>query len=69
MMASSHGSSDAQDCTSACIMGVGSSRRISAVRWGAAGNIPAAWVLTVPLSAASAYASLLALRGALGDVG
>ena len=40
----------------ACIMGVGASKRISAVRWGVAGNIMTAWVLTLPLSAGMAYA-------------
>lgn len=30
------------------IMGVGANRRISAVRWGVAGNIVTAWVLTFP---------------------
>jgi PiT family inorganic phosphate transporter len=30
------------------IMGVGSTKRISAVRWGVAGNIVGAWVLTFP---------------------
>lgn len=34
------------------IMGVGSLRRVSAVRWGVAGNIVWAWVLTIPCSAA-----------------
>ncbi len=33
------------------IMGVGSLRRISAVRWGVAGTIIWAWVLTIPCSA------------------
>lgn len=33
------------------IMGVGATRRISAVRWGIAGKIVAAWVLTIPASA------------------
>jgi len=33
------------------IVGVGSSRRVSAVRWGVAGNIVWAWVLTIPASA------------------
>ncbi|MDD5218331.1 MAG: inorganic phosphate transporter [Candidatus Omnitrophica bacterium] len=33
------------------IMGVGSLRRISAVRWGVAGNIIWAWILTIPCSA------------------
>jgi PiT family inorganic phosphate transporter len=35
-------------------MGVGASRRVSAVRWGVAGNIMVAWVLTLPASAAVA---------------
>jgi PiT family inorganic phosphate transporter len=30
------------------IMGVGATRRVSAVRWGVAGNIVTAWVLTFP---------------------
>lgn len=39
------------------IMGIGSLRRMSAVRWGIAGNIVWAWVLTIPCSAAiSAFA-------------
>ncbi|MEW6277294.1 MAG: inorganic phosphate transporter [Candidatus Eremiobacterota bacterium] len=33
------------------IMGVGASKRISAVRWGVAGNIMVAWVLTIPAAA------------------
>jgi inorganic phosphate transporter, PiT family len=33
------------------ILGVGSTRRFSAVRWGVAGNIVAAWVLTLPAAA------------------
>jgi PiT family inorganic phosphate transporter len=36
------------------IVGVGASNRISAVRWGVAGRIVWAWVLTIPLSAAMA---------------
>jgi PiT family inorganic phosphate transporter len=32
----------------AAIMGVGSTRRLSSVRWGVAGNILTAWVLTIP---------------------
>jgi PiT family inorganic phosphate transporter len=35
---------------SSAIMGVGSSDRLSAVRWGVAGNILVAWVLTIPAS-------------------
>jgi PiT family inorganic phosphate transporter len=33
------------------IMGVGSTKRLTAVRWGVAGNILWAWVLTIPISA------------------
>ena len=36
------------------IIGVGSTRRASAVRWGVAGNIVWAWVLTIPVSACAA---------------
>jgi PiT family inorganic phosphate transporter len=35
----------------ASIMGVGASRRVSAVRWGVARSILTAWVLTIPISA------------------
>jgi PiT family inorganic phosphate transporter len=35
----------------AAIMGVGATKRLSAVRWGVAGNIVTAWVLTLPASA------------------
>ncbi len=33
------------------IVGVGSTNRLSAVRWGVAGNIVWAWILTIPISA------------------
>jgi PiT family inorganic phosphate transporter len=33
------------------IVGVGSTKRLSAVRWGVAGNIIWAWLLTIPISA------------------
>jgi PiT family inorganic phosphate transporter len=33
------------------IMGVGTTRRFSAVRWGVAGNIIMTWILTIPMSA------------------
>ncbi len=39
------------------IMGVGATRRLSAVRWGVARNIVWAWVLTIPCSALVAAAS------------
>jgi inorganic phosphate transporter, PiT family len=38
------------------IVGVGSSRRLSAVKWGVAGRIVWAWVLTIPIAAAVAAA-------------
>jgi PiT family inorganic phosphate transporter len=45
------------------IMGVGSLRRLSAVRWGVARNIVWAWILTIPAAAAiSAIAYVLAGR-------
>ncbi len=44
-------------CINACIMGVGASKRVSAVRWGVAGNILTAWVLTLPLSGFMAFGS------------
>src|SRR3954470_18718345 len=34
------------------IMGAGAAKRLSAVRWGVAGNIVAAWILTLPAAAA-----------------
>jgi PiT family inorganic phosphate transporter len=39
------------------IIGVGSAQRARAVRWGVAGNIVAAWVLTIPASALLAAAA------------
>ena len=42
------------------IVGVGASRRLSAVRWGVAGRVVWAWVLTIPGAFAVAFlASLL----------
>lgn len=46
----------------ACIFGVGSTKRLSAVRWGLAGNLLVAWVLTLPASAAVAAVSFLVLH-------
>jgi phosphate/sulfate permease len=36
---------------SSSVMGVGATRRFSAVRWGVAGNIVVAWILTIPAAA------------------
>ena len=44
------------------IVGVGSTQRASAVRWGVAGNIIWAWVLTIP---ASAFVAGIAYGGSL----
>jgi PiT family inorganic phosphate transporter len=47
------------------IIGVGATRRLSAVRWGVAGRIVWAWILTIPASALIAAATFygLALLG------
>lgn len=48
------------------IMGVGATKRLSAVRWGVAGTMVWAWILTIPASAlvaAAAYVILAGLRG------
>ncbi|MFO0575283.1 MAG: inorganic phosphate transporter [Polyangia bacterium] len=49
-------------CISTSIMGVGAARRLSAVRWGVAGNIIIAWVLTVPVSGVVAFGTYYLLR-------
>jgi PiT family inorganic phosphate transporter len=41
---------------SSTIMGVGATKRLSAVRWGVAGRIVMAWVLTLPACAVLAWA-------------
>ena len=49
----------------AAIMGVGATRRLKAVRWGVAGNIATAWILTLPaaaLVAAGVYLAGQAIR-------
>ena len=43
------------------IIGVGAARKVSAVRWGIAGNIVIAWVITIPASGAIAALSYLAV--------
>ncbi len=40
---------------SSAIMGIGATRRLSAVRWGVAGNIIAAWILTFPICGGLGY--------------
>jgi PiT family inorganic phosphate transporter len=50
-------------CATAATMGVGATRRLSAVRWGVTRNIVLAWVLTFPICGALGWiiASLLKL--------
>jgi PiT family inorganic phosphate transporter len=45
------------------IMGVGATKRLSAVRWGIAGTMLWAWILTIPASALVAAASYYAIAG------
>ena len=42
-------------CITASVMGVGTTRRLSAVRWGLAGNVVAAWILTFPICMGIGY--------------
>ena len=42
-------------CVSSAIMGVGATMRFSAVRWGLAGNIVGAWILTFPICGVLGY--------------
>jgi len=51
---------------SSCIFGVGSTKRLSAVRWGVAGNLVIAWILTLPAAAAIAALSFLILDLCVG---
>lgn len=46
----------------ASILGVGASRRLSAVRWGVAGKILYAWIFTLPGAGVVSYLSSLLLR-------
>ncbi len=45
------------------IVGVGATKRLSAVRWGVAGRIVWAWVLTIPLSALVSALTYYLVRG------
>ncbi len=42
-------------CISTSVMGVGTTRRLSAVRWGVAGNIITAWIVTFPVCGGLGY--------------
>jgi PiT family inorganic phosphate transporter len=43
-------------CATASVMGVGATKRLSAVRWGVTRNIVLAWVLTFPICGALGWA-------------
>ena len=57
---------------SGAVMGSGAGKRVSAVRWGVAGNIVVAWLLTFPAAAAIGAATYGITRvfgtGAVGPV-
>jgi PiT family inorganic phosphate transporter len=48
------------------IMGVGATKRLTAVRWGVAGTIVWAWVLTIPISATIAAGTYYTLNAVMG---
>lgn len=48
------------------ILGVGATKRLSAVRWGVAGNIAVAWVLTIPMAGLSAALAFWAIHPFVG---
>jgi PiT family inorganic phosphate transporter len=52
---------------SGSVLGAGATRRLSAVRWGVAGNILLAWLLTIPCAALMGAAMELVTRLPAGD--
>src|SRR3954451_14941211 len=52
--------------TTTSIMGVGATRRLSAVRWGVAGNIVVAWVVTLPAAGLVAALAFYITHAILG---
>jgi inorganic phosphate transporter, PiT family len=52
-------------CITTSIMGVGASRRFSAVRWGMATNIVLTWIVTFPVCAGLGYLFSMLLRAIL----
>ncbi len=48
---------------SGAVMGAGATKRLSAVRWGVAGNIVVAWLLTIPMAALVAAAFYWPIQG------
>ena len=53
---------------SGSVLGAGATRRLNAVRWGVAGNILVAWVLTIPAAALVGAGMELLTRLPAGDV-
>jgi PiT family inorganic phosphate transporter len=57
---------------SGSVIGSGAAKRLSAVRWGVAGNIVAAWVVTLPAAAALGGLTYVITRafgtGAVGPI-
>jgi PiT family inorganic phosphate transporter len=51
---------------SAAIMGVGATKRVSAVRWGVGKRIVYAWIITIPASAALAAVVLVLINTIVG---
>jgi PiT family inorganic phosphate transporter len=51
---------------SGAVMGAGAARRLSAVRWGVAGNMLVAWVLTIP-AAGAVGAAVYGITSLFGD--
>ena len=52
-------------CATAAVMGVGATRRLSAVRWGVTRNIVLAWILTFPICGALGWAIASLLKVAI----
>jgi inorganic phosphate transporter, PiT family len=48
---------------SGAVLGAGATQRLSAVRWGVAGNIVVAWILTIPAAGAVAAAFYWPIQG------
>ena len=48
---------------SGAVLGAGATQRLSAVRWGVAGNIVGAWILTIPAAASVAAAFYWPIQG------
>ena len=72
LISSGHLAADADPPTwvivsAALAMGAGASRRLSAVRWGVAGTIVVAWVITIPCAAAVGALMEIVTRLPLGD--